>query len=349
MRPLVGVLGAGVLAIAVLPAATATAATPRAIPTQRIVTPTYGSVSATVYFAVGDDWLGVTARRTLTTMVKSMPAGWRVLSAKVTGYVQLSPSHHNDFSLGMDRARAVKAYLAALHVPGATTSAGGVAGAGSHSRRAVVTVTYIVPAPQVVYFPAPSSMVVGGPHQALYANSNAGLPVTITSTTKSVCRITGHAGAYSVYTVAVGTCTLVASQAGTATIGRASNVTRSFHITLTPYTVTVRTYHPVDTTADLYYCGRWDGNCTTANVTHLSIPAGPSERDITVYRNTAASSSPLDGHEVRLDAWVCTATSGGAHITPAPTPDPTQYCALSPQMIQVLYDVNGDGTIGSVT
>ena len=195
-----------------------------------------------------------------------------------------------------------------------------MAGAGSHSRRAVVTVTYIVPAPQVVYFPAPSSMVVGGPHQALYANSNAGLPVTITSTTKSVCRITGHAGAYSVYTVAVGTCTLVASQAGTPTIGRASNVTRSFHITLTPYTVTVRTYHP-----------------------------GDSERDITVYLNTAASSSPLNGHEVRLDAWVCTATSVGAHITPAPTPDPTQYCSLSPQMIQVLYDVNGDGTIGSVT
>jgi hypothetical protein len=82
-------------------------------------------------------------------------------------------------------------------------------------------------ATQTITFAGPGNQVIGTPPPALVASASSGLPVTIASTTPSVCTVSGT----TLTLVAAGTCTLTASQAGNATFGAASPVTRSLSVT----------------------------------------------------------------------------------------------------------------------
>jgi Bacterial Ig-like domain len=82
-------------------------------------------------------------------------------------------------------------------------------------------------ATQTITFASPGNQTIGTPPPALVATASSGLPVTITSTTASVCTVSGT----TLTLVAAGTCSLTASQAGTATYGPAVPVIRSFAVT----------------------------------------------------------------------------------------------------------------------
>ena len=96
-----------------------------------------------------------------------------------------------------------------------------------------------LPAPQVVHsftvtkrsqtinFAGPGNQTLATPPFAVSASASSGLPVTIISLTTASCSITSN----TVTLIAVGTCTLHASQAGSATWLAATPVTNSFAIT----------------------------------------------------------------------------------------------------------------------
>ncbi len=79
---------------------------------------------------------------------------------------------------------------------------------------------------QTVTFGQPADMTVGDPDAPVTVSASSTLPVTVTSTTASVCTVSGSPGSgYTVHPVAAGTCTLSGTQAGDATYASATGTT----------------------------------------------------------------------------------------------------------------------------
>src|SRR6266545_3281841 len=81
------------------------------------------------------------------------------------------------------------------------------------------------PAAQTITFSQPPAAKVGAP-VTLSASATSGLPVTFTSDTPPVCTVSGSA----VTTAAAGTCTITASQGGSARYAPARGVKQSFQV-----------------------------------------------------------------------------------------------------------------------
>ncbi len=79
---------------------------------------------------------------------------------------------------------------------------------------------------QTINFPAIASIAVGTPPLGLYATASSGLAVSFSSLTLAYCTVVSS----SVVPLAIGTCTLRASQAGNPTYAPAPNVDQSFSI-----------------------------------------------------------------------------------------------------------------------
>ena len=78
----------------------------------------------------------------------------------------------------------------------------------------------------IITFPAISSVVFGGAAPSLSATASSGLTVSYTSSTLSVCTVSGAA----ITILSVGTCTITGSQAGNDAYASATTVSRSFNI-----------------------------------------------------------------------------------------------------------------------
>jgi len=81
---------------------------------------------------------------------------------------------------------------------------------------------------QTITFGALSDKTLGDGPFVVTASASSGLPVSFTSTTPSVCTVSG----VTVTLVGAGTCSITASQAGNASYGAATPVTQSFRVTL---------------------------------------------------------------------------------------------------------------------
>jgi len=84
----------------------------------------------------------------------------------------------------------------------------------------------VVPAPQFISFGVPGNVSLGVAPFALSATSSSGLTVGFASNTPAVCTVSG----VTVTTVAIGTCSIMASQPGNANYLVALPVTQSFSI-----------------------------------------------------------------------------------------------------------------------
>jgi uncharacterized protein (TIGR03437 family) len=93
-----------------------------------------------------------------------------------------------------------------------------------------ITVTQMPPTPQTITFAALANHVLGDAPFAIAATASSGLTVSFNSQTPSVCTVNGSL----VTVVAVGTCTIQATQEGDATYAAASPLSRSFTITAVP-------------------------------------------------------------------------------------------------------------------
>ncbi len=94
----------------------------------------------------------------------------------------------------------------------------------------VSAVPAVTPSAQTISFAQPADTRVDGGPVALAASATSGLGVSFASTTTSVCAVSSS----SVTLLAVGTCTIVASQAGNATYAAAADVSQSFQVTAVP-------------------------------------------------------------------------------------------------------------------
>ena len=79
---------------------------------------------------------------------------------------------------------------------------------------------------QTINFPAIASIATGTPPLGLYATASSGLAVSFSSLTPAYCTVVSN----SVVALAIGTCTIRASQAGNPTYAPAPNVDQSFSI-----------------------------------------------------------------------------------------------------------------------
>jgi hypothetical protein len=80
---------------------------------------------------------------------------------------------------------------------------------------------------QSISFPLIANQTLGNAPFAVSATASSGLTVAFNSTTPVVCSVSGN----TVTLLAIGTCSVVANQAGDATFATASQVTRSFSVT----------------------------------------------------------------------------------------------------------------------
>jgi uncharacterized protein (TIGR03437 family) len=99
------------------------------------------------------------------------------------------------------------------------------AGSASYLAATPITQTFTVAATtQTITFPPLSNVVVGVASVALGATASSGLPVSLASSSATVCSVSGTAAII----LAAGTCSVTASQAGSAAYPAAAPVTRSF-------------------------------------------------------------------------------------------------------------------------
>ena len=87
---------------------------------------------------------------------------------------------------------------------------------------------------QTITFGALSNLTLGSAPFTLSATASSGLSVSFASTTTSVCTVSGTMATL----VAVGTCTIQATQAGNASYSAATPVSQSFQVAAATYTVT---------------------------------------------------------------------------------------------------------------
>jgi hypothetical protein len=110
--------------------------------------------------------------------------------------------------------------------------------AGSSAYSAAPAVGQIIvvnnPTAQTITFAAPASQATGTT-LTLSATASSGLSVSFSSSTASICTVSGN----TANLLAVGTCTIVASQPGNNVYGAAAPVTRSFAVTGTAIIATV--------------------------------------------------------------------------------------------------------------
>jgi hypothetical protein len=135
---------------------------------------------------------------------------------------------------------------AALNGSGAASYSTASLAAGAHSITAVysgdsnnagstsaVFTQTVGQASQTINFPAIGSHVALS-NVALAATASSGLPVSFSSTTPSVCAVSGTSASL----IEAGTCTIQASQAGNSVYSAATPVTQSFTVTLASQTIT---------------------------------------------------------------------------------------------------------------
>jgi uncharacterized repeat protein (TIGR01451 family) len=96
-------------------------------------------------------------------------------------------------------------------------------------------------AAQTITFPQPAATAVNGGSIQLSATSDAGLPVTYTSSTPAVCTVSGA----TVTVLAIGTCTINADQSGDATHAAASTVSATLAVVGAPQEIAVNQLPPI--------------------------------------------------------------------------------------------------------
>jgi hypothetical protein len=102
-----------------------------------------------------------------------------------------------------------------------------IATAGGYATSAVSTVNYTIALTQTIVFSALPNQVLGSSPFTVTATASSGLAVSFASLTTPVCTVSGS----TVTLVAVGTCTIQATQSGNGTYAAAAPVSQSFQVT----------------------------------------------------------------------------------------------------------------------
>jgi alpha-tubulin suppressor-like RCC1 family protein len=170
-------------------------------------------------------------------------------SAGATFPIVIHATFLNDFISTNPGVSVVPTYDTFYHLPVAEAD------------NTVISISYeYTPHPQTINaFPLIGTQTLGSPI-TISATATSGLPVSLTSTTQTVCTVNGN----SVTLVAQGTCTIAADQLGNAAYSAAPTVTQSFLVLPNTSTGNNVVVTPVDTTT----------GAQVANITFNTINTG---------------------------------------------------------------------------
>ena len=218
---------------------------------------------------------------------------------------------------------------------GTCTASASQAGDTVYAAAAAVMRSFTVaPAAQIITFNAVSNQTLGTAVPSLVASSSAGLPVTLTSTTAGVCTVSGT----MVTLVAVGTCSVDATQAGNANVAPAATVTRSFSVVApTPVAQTISFVSP--------------GNQTLGTTPPALFAAASSGLTVT-FASTTPSTCSVSGTALRLlAAGTCivdASQAGNSTYAAAPTVSRVFTIAPAPLTVQTItFTSPGNQTLGT--
>lgn len=140
---------------------------------------------------------------------------------------------------------------------------------------------------QSIAFPQPANRRLGTPDFAIAATASSGLTTTYSSTAPGVCTVTVGG---IVHLVGLGTCTIVANQAGNATYAIADAVSRSFQVTAgLPSAPRILSVAQGSGSATLAFSAPGsDGGSTILGYAILATPVGAG----TTVTSSACSASP---------------------------------------------------------
>ncbi len=116
-------------------------------------------------------------------------------------------------------------------------------GASNGFTSSALTVTVVALQPQTITFGTLNDQKLNASVPALSATASSGLTVAFTSNSAAVCTVSGTA----VTLVAIGTCSITASQAGNGTYAAASSVTRTLVVSAALISQTISFTQPADT------------------------------------------------------------------------------------------------------
>ena len=154
---------------------------------------------------------------------------------------------------------------------------------------------------QNLTFPAVGDQSVQGNPPTLYASTDSGLPITIWTSTSSVCRVNGT----TLTLVGSGTCTLTAEQAGNSVYAAAS-LSQSFNVSNTNQTINFSN----------------PGNQTMLNTSVILTATSTSGLPVALNSTTPSVCSVSGVTATLLQPGVCTITAdqaGNSAYQPAPT------------------------------
>jgi sugar lactone lactonase YvrE len=160
-----------------------------------------------------------------------------------------------------------------------------------------------IQATQTIAFPSPQTQMVGTP-LTLSATASSGLPVSFTSTTASICQVSGDVATF----ISSGTCAIASDQAGNTDYAAASQVTESF---------------PVNSPALASLLSPAPGLATTLGTTNVAFTwttavgatgyqlnlsaVGPGQSELFLYKGTATAATvtslPPNGAEVYVTLY----------------------------------------------
>ena len=196
------------------------------------------------------------------------------------------------------------------------------AGNSTYSAATPVTNSFAVAAApliaQSITFTSPSSQTLGTAPAALSASASSGLVVSFASTTQGVCTASGT----TLTLVAVGTCSITASQGGNSTYSAATPVTRSFTVAAAPLIAQTITFTP-------------PGN-QTLGTAPAPLAASASSGLVVSFSSATQSVCTVSGTTLTLVAvgtCTVTATQGGNGVFSAATPMSNSFTVLAAPLI----------------
>ena len=136
----------------------------------------------------------------------------------------------------------VSGFTATLIAAGTCSITASQAGDDTWAAATAVTRSFAVTqATQTITFATPSNRTYSATPFAITATASSGLPVTLASTTTTICTVATDASGTLVTMLAGGTCTITANQAGNTVYSAATAVSRSFTISKAAQTLTIDT------------------------------------------------------------------------------------------------------------
>ncbi len=190
--------------------------------------------------------------------------------------------------------------------------------AGNYAASTPQTVTIQVAGQaNTINFPTLANTPIGSTPPVPMATATSGQPVTYTSTTPATCSVTA---AGVVTDIAIGQCTLTASQAASSTYAAAASVSQSFNITPLPDTITIPPTVPTSVVAGATVS---IGATTTSGVTPI-------------YTSTTPAVCTVSAAGV-----VTTLTNGTCSVTVSQAAA-GNYTAATPQTVTIQVAANAD-------